>query len=279
MQADTSSGRLTERPGRPSEDSFPPQTSRAAEVDALIEMLRGVLKKRSAIYVSAPITSGRRFVECYAHRRPGSPLEYQRDHVREVIAPNRSAAVALVNRARETASGVVIDPTAVGEIEGWTQGVFRSAWARVIEEFARAVVFANGWEFSNGCCYEFLIATKSGLEMLDESWCPIDVQRAISLIRAGIDELSSRSLPAEFLHGIVEELASLNGGTVSGRQADQWLTDVGVFKDAALDSLANHGNVAQFVSFSPTLRFATQESQRILLTYLSNPFEMPSRRF
>src|SRR5437773_5702026 len=160
MQADTGAKVLTEHSRRSTEDVFPPQTSRGAEIDALIEMLRGVFPRRSALYVSAPITSGRRFVEWYARREDlgGSAEQYQRDHLENVVVPNRSAAVALVSRARAATSEFVIDPTAVGHIEGWTQGDYRTAWAHVIVEFANVVVFADGWEFSNGCSYEFLIS-------------------------------------------------------------------------------------------------------------------------
>src|SRR5688572_30003026 len=42
MQADTASRLLAEHSRRASEDVFPPQTSRIAEIDALVEMLRGV---------------------------------------------------------------------------------------------------------------------------------------------------------------------------------------------------------------------------------------------
>src|SRR5690606_27829718 len=121
---------------------FPPQTSRGAEIDAFVELLRGVLARRSAVYVSAPITSGRRFVEWYARTRNRhvSAEEYSRDHSQHVVEPNRRSVVALVTKARELASGPVIDPTAVGNIEGWTQGDYRTAWARVIEEFAHTVV-------------------------------------------------------------------------------------------------------------------------------------------
>ena len=257
MQADTGAKTLAEHSLRSAEDVFPPQTSRGAEVDALIEMLRGVFPRRSALYVSAPITSGRRFVEWYARRGNvgGSAEQYKRDHLENVVVPNRSAAVALVSRARAATSEFVIDPTAVGHIEGWTQGDYRTAWAHVIVEFASVVVFADGWEFSNGCSYEFLISTKAGIETLDESWRPIDLRAGLSLLRGAIEELSSRSLPAEFLRGIVEDLASLNDTLVPDdlRAADSWLGDAAIFKDAVLDSLANHGNVAQFVSFSPNL--------------------------
>ena len=98
--------------------------------------------------------------------------------------------------------------------------------------------------------YEFLIATKAGIKTLDESWRSIDIDLGLSLVRAAIQELTSRALPVEFLRGVVSDLASeANNVAVD----DVYLAEAGSFKDVVLDSLANHGNVAQFVSFSPSL--------------------------
>jgi hypothetical protein len=142
----------------------------------------------------------------------------------------------------------------VGDIKGWTQPDYRTAWARIIEEFARAVVFANGWEFSNGCSYEFLVATKAGVETLDESWQPIDLATGVLLLRRAVGEMSVRGASAEFLRGILEELESLGDLPPSGiAVGDEWVGETRNFKDTVLDSLSNHGNIAQFVSFSPDL--------------------------
>ncbi len=256
MQRDTGPRVVTEQSQRAADDVFPPQTSRGAEIEALIELLRGVFPGRVALYVSSPITTGQRFVDWYSRQRnlAASAEQYRREHLNKVVAPNRSAASALITRAREIDSGPVIDPTAVGDIEGWTQGDYRTAWARIIEEFARAVVFANGWEFSNGCSYEFLVATKAGVETLDESWRPISLATSVSLLRRTVGEVSSRGLPAEFLLGILEDLESLGNLPPSEIGVDyDVLGESRNFKDTVLESLSNHGNVAQFVSFSPSL--------------------------
>jgi len=56
------------------------------------------------------------------------------------------------------------------------------------------------------------------------------------------------------LRGILEDLESLGNLSSPRTPADyDLLGDKRSFKDAVLDSLSNHGNVAQFVSFSPNL--------------------------
>ncbi|MGA2985025.1 MAG: hypothetical protein ABSG32_14525 [Terriglobia bacterium] len=248
---------LGEQMQRAADDVFPPQTSRGAEIEALVELFRGVFAGRVALYVSAPITSGQRFVDWYARHHNLASLgeeQFRREQRDEVVAPNRSAASALIRKVRGIQSGPVIDPTAVGDIEGWVQGDYRTAWARIIEEFVRTVVFADGWEFSNGCCYEFLIATKAGIETQDESWRPITLASGVALMRHAVVEMSSRGLSVEFLRGILEELESLGDLPPSDIGVDyDRVKGTSKFKDAVLDSLSNHGNVAQFVSFSPSL--------------------------
>lgn len=256
MHRDTGPRVVTEQSQRAADDVFPPQTSRGAEIEALIELLRGVFPDRVALYVSAPITTGQRFVDWYSRRRnvAGSTEPYRREHLNEVVAANRDAASTLIKRAREIHSGPVIDPTAVGDIEGWTQGDYRTAWARIIEEFARRVVFANGWELSNGCCFEFLVATRARIETLDDSWQPISLAVGVSRVRDAVSKLSSRGLSAEFLRGILDDLESFGDLPPSDIGVDyDRLGETSEFKDAVLDSLSNHGNVAQFVSFSPKL--------------------------
>jgi hypothetical protein len=158
----------------------------------------------------------------------------------------------LVKKAREAKRGPVIDPTIVADLEGWTQGDYRTAWARIIQEYVRSVVFANGWQFSNGCTFEFVTATKAGIETFDEAWQPIDLASGVSLLRGAVRDVSSHGLPTEFLRGILEDLESLEGPR-SELIAEDLDGETRNFKDAVLDSLSNYGNVAQFVSFSPNL--------------------------
>src|SRR6266516_2839707 len=114
MQTDASSRALAEHARHSADDVFPPQTSRSAEIDALIELLRGVFASRTAVYVSAPITSGRRFLEWYSTRAElrSAAADDKTDHFNQVITPNRTAVKALVGRVREI-NVAVIDPTAV----------------------------------------------------------------------------------------------------------------------------------------------------------------------
>jgi hypothetical protein len=130
-------------------NSFAPESTRAAEIEAIVEFFRGVLQPHSAVYVSAPITSGRRFIDWLASFRTlhvaATPEEYQREHAEHVIGANRESIRALMAEVKSQYRVPVIDPTSVGDLPSWTQNDYRAAWASIIEAFAKTVIFDDGW--------------------------------------------------------------------------------------------------------------------------------------
>jgi hypothetical protein len=251
----SSADRDTQQARERSESGFPPESTRAAEIEAIVEFFSGILQPKSAVYVSAPITSGRRFVDWLTNFRQQDVVateeQYRREHAERVIRANREGIRALVANVRKRYGAQVIDPTTVGELSSWTQNDYRAAWAKIIEAFAHTVLFADGWYFSNGCTYEYLVAARHSIQTVDENGAPIPLSQAISMIGNAIEELTALDAPGEFLRGILEELESLRIGV----NAAFWdLSEVDrTFKDSVLNELSRHGNVAQFVSFGPDL--------------------------
>jgi hypothetical protein len=97
------------------------------ETEALLDMLGSVVEGRTATYVSVPITTGPRFVEwvrsCPNTLPPGSLGD--EDYRRTVVEPNRAAAGELIRLLRRSLPGAVIDPTALGDIPGWSQADYQ----------------------------------------------------------------------------------------------------------------------------------------------------------
>lgn len=148
---------------------------------------------RQAVYLSAPITTGRRFVEWRlgsgAALSP-SDKEYARQHRLHVIDPNRAHVRPVVARCRQQFGPVVIDPTALEDVPGWGQPDYHRFWIRVIERFASTVVFAEGWEFSRGCTLEFVVAVGTGARLLSANLTPLRpdeganrVEEAVAMLR------------------------------------------------------------------------------------------------
>src|SRR6266511_1596067 len=72
------------------------------------EVLDGVVEDRGAIYVSTPITTGRRFVDWRRGSGAGlAPSEerYRREHDRQVVQRNREHAKPIVRAVRERGWG------------------------------------------------------------------------------------------------------------------------------------------------------------------------------
>jgi hypothetical protein len=194
--------------------SFPPQTTHEREIDALLNVLGSVIVGRSAVYVSTPITSGRRFARWSSNRdiefdlsHPETYLEFKR----EVLEPNSEHARGIIKNLRNLFAKALIDPTALRDIEGWVQDDYRVLWARVIEQYAESVVFLDGWQYSSGCTYEFLVAHRMtpSPSILQERLQPLTLEEGIRLMKQAIVELQNSKLPTDFLQQVLNELIKL----------------------------------------------------------------------
>jgi hypothetical protein len=61
----------------------------------------------------------------------------------------------------------------------------------VIERYAGTVVFADGWEYSSGCAWEFLTAVRVGARLLREDLEPLTIEEGERLIRDAIAALDA----------------------------------------------------------------------------------------
>lgn len=194
---------------------FPPKTTHEHDIESLINVLGCVVVDKSAVYVSTPITSGRRFAHWSSTRdiefdlsHPETYLEFKR----EVLEPNSEHAREIIKNLRMRFDQALVDPTVLKDIEGWIQDDYRVLWARVIERYADTVVFLDGWQYSNGCTYEFLIAncTTPRPSIFQERLEPLTVEEGIRLVKSAIMDLQRSKLPTDFLQQVLNELIKLH---------------------------------------------------------------------
>jgi hypothetical protein len=195
--------------------NFPPETDREQEIESLLNVLGSVIVGRAAVYVSTPITSGRRFVDWSRRRNLETDLSHPATHkefVREVLEPNNEHARTIIKKLRSIFPQALIDPTALKDIEGWSQDDYRALWAKVIEQYAGTVVFLDGWEYSNGCAYEFLIANRLHPQpsILNETLAPLTLEAGTRLVQSAILELQDSKFPTDFLQRVLNELGKLH---------------------------------------------------------------------
>lgn len=199
---------------------FPPKSSRTDEIEVLVGIFDSTIGGRTAIYVSTPLTTGTRYAAWTGHDRtsPSHPAYLERFQ-ENVVEPNRSDARKYVAGLRRTHRQVVIDPSALADLADWSQEDYLEFWGRVISRYASTVVFRDGWEWSRGCSYEFLMALDTGAETLDVGLRPLSVRAGLSLLRAAIEERRDIGTSDAFISAVANAIYERH--QVSMRQQDQ----------------------------------------------------------
>ncbi len=230
-----------------------------SRIEDQADILQCVMVGRAATYLSVPITTGRRFVEWFSRR--GKNLDpaseaYKKEHHRDVIEPNCQTAQQRLELLRKVDHRIVIEPTAL-ERPAWDQDQYRYFWGKIIERYIERVVFLEGWQYSNGCCYEYLTASRSNVMAFSEMEEVLSQKHALTLIETAIKEMNILGLNVAFMVEVLRELKS----DLDRNEMETVLTDEAevptitinprseVHKDTVLNELARVGNVAQFVSF------------------------------
>lgn len=167
------------------------------DVNFLIAVYRSALDDSSALYCSAPITSGRRFI-CWVRERGNdirdadhAATEHADEHHARVIAPNLEHASAIIQKLRRDSPIPVIDPTVVPHVPAWAQRDWLTFWEQVITRFVIGIVFVNDWQFSYGCAHEFMHAQANDIPTFAEDGSPLDLAGGRTLIEGAIEEIRS----------------------------------------------------------------------------------------
>lgn len=168
-------------------------------------------QQHTAVYVSTPITTGRALLEWRAGPGRGAVPESpsHRRFVAEMIRANTASVGPLVNYAERELGGPVIDPTRLGNVSGWSQPDYHEFWTKVVERYARLVVFADGWQFSVGCSLEYLAASRAQIRCLDSTLEELPRDRAIQLMRDAEGQLVAANLPTETHARVLDTLTRL----------------------------------------------------------------------
>jgi hypothetical protein len=123
-----------------------PCNEATANFDAPLQKLADHLDGRLAIYVSAPITTGWRFLVWY--KTTGHALKpksiYKKVHAREVVARNCAEALSTIDSIRRQYYPTPVVEPVTFTTPGWTQSDYRCFWGKVIERFVNRTIFF-GW--------------------------------------------------------------------------------------------------------------------------------------
>jgi hypothetical protein len=139
-------------------------------LDLVLEAFESAGAEDGIVYVTTPITSGRR--ELGLLRELGCTREDLHTRFRdrwltEVVRPNEEDARVYVGQARITYAGhVVVDPSRL-HVDDWTQDDFDKLWTTLLERYGRVVVVTPEWAFSRGARLEVALALSLDIHMVD----------------------------------------------------------------------------------------------------------------
>ena len=171
--------------------------SYAEESSLALSAIDCVLNGERAVYASTELTTGRRaqavLRELGAQRSSElrermTPAEY----TSRIWNPNVEGAMAFARRLHHTLGGnqLVITP-APFMAPGWNQQEYLAFWETLIRTRIKAVYFNDGWEFSNGCAFEYLVAIDAALPTFTDDCQPLPIAHSIARIESAIDSLTA----------------------------------------------------------------------------------------
>jgi len=166
--------------------------------DHLLQAFAAAGASAGILYVSVPITSGRREVTLLDEL--GTDVgslrrEHRRRWLEEVVAPNTREARALAERLRAEHRGtLVVDPAEMA-VEGWAQDDYNAFWVVLMERHASLLAAGSGWELSRGARGEIGFGVALGLPIVDANGHALDIEDLRAMDRAAHDELAARGWP------------------------------------------------------------------------------------
>lgn len=142
----------------------PPSYLHSSNED-LLSALKCAVGDLGAVYLSGPITTGRRFVDWFLDA--GYLLEDNSDVYKHalqtaVIQPNESDILTIAESLRVKFPIPVIEPASL-KIISWDQKNYYQFWESVIKRYVARLIAIDGWQFSVGCAIEFQYAINCGI--------------------------------------------------------------------------------------------------------------------
>jgi hypothetical protein len=162
------------------------------EVAMALSAIDCVLNGEKAVYASSELTSGQRLngllreVGASRSSELRARLGEEQYQVR-LWNPNVDAATAFARRLHHTLAGneLVITPAPFNAPE-WNQQEYLDFWKALLLTRIKAVYFNDGWQYSNGCTFEFAVALDADIPTYDAAAAPLSRDEGVGLIEEAI---------------------------------------------------------------------------------------------
>ena len=176
-------------------------------IDDMAAIPASLFPGRTGVYASAPITSGRRLFEL----RKDHPEQLENPQALNelVIRPNLESASRFAERLRKKYGARVLDPSKLPILKGWSQKHYYRLWGDVVRLYTGLAVFLDGWEYSSGCTYEYIVAITCGIPACNSALNPLQKEDGQRLMKEARDTLAKQGQNAPFLTKRLEQLSEL----------------------------------------------------------------------
>jgi len=189
------------------------------EAEMLLSLLDCVVLDREAVYASSEFTTGRRFYNlCRQYNvRTAEDLKHRLggEYAHRLLATNKDEGILFARKLRELGHGIVLTPNPfhadpLNLKRNWSQSEYLDFWKLVISRKCHAVFFNEGWQFSNGCTFEYYAGLKAGVQLFDNCGRPLELTAAIEMIATAIEGLEADGFKVPKLREVHAELSSLS---------------------------------------------------------------------
>lgn len=181
----------------------------------LMQALESAGADHNVVYLSVPITSGRREFALMKELGTTSSDVLRTNHrkrwLREVVELNSEDARRYATDLREATSGageIVVDPSRM-QVAGWEQDDYNAFWVELMGLHVVRLVAAPDWAFSRGARGEIAYAIALGIDVSDLQGRVIDEGDLQRLAEAARAELASNGWPAADVDDRLPSLESL----------------------------------------------------------------------
>lgn len=188
------------------------------ESEMLISLLDCVVLDDDAVYASSEFTTGKRFYDlCREYRvKTGEELKQRlgSEYFDKLLSPNKEEGIRFARRIREWGHTIVLTPNPfhaapVNKQQNWSQTEYLNFWKEVISRKCSSVFFNEGWQFSNGCTFEYRVGFESRKKLFDHTGRPLELTMAIELIEGAIKSLKNEGFDITALQEVLGKLSSL----------------------------------------------------------------------
>jgi hypothetical protein len=164
-----------------------------------------VLNGEKGVYASTELTTGRR-AQALLRELGGQRSSELRERLgvseyqTRLWNPNVEGAMSFARQLHHSLGGnqIVITPAPFAA-PGWNQSEYLAFWENLIRTRIKAVYFNDGWEFSNGCAFEFAVAQDAGLPTFNAACQPLTTRESIARLSAAIDSLQREHIDSDGL--------------------------------------------------------------------------------